>query len=1158
MKFYDDEKDLIEVVAGFAIDGLRRGHAAILIVSPGHAEALRARVAAAGFDPRALAAEDRYVEIDVENALATVAGDGLPDPAAFERTIGQPALAAIERFGDAVVFGEMAVRLCLSGRVEAALQLERLWLDLCTRVRIHLLRAYPIDAFLHGDGERLLEEVCSIDAGGPFPGDDSPAMPDAAHRPGAEAPWRHARALEREVALRRALQKRLAQRDHELNDFLENGAEPLHKLDAEGTILWANRAELALLGYADHEYVGHDIREFHVDPEKAVACLGAVVGGGAVHNEPARLRHKDGSIRHVLISSNAFRIDGLFVHARCFSRDVTAHVRAEERLREELDAWEVLRRTGVALNSELDLERLMQTVVDAAVELTRARWGVLLYREEDEPGVSSWLRTAAGPPHETPTGFPLALGSGILSPTLRGEGLVRRDDLRRDPLFDAASWRDLPVGSYLAAPLTSRSGQIHGGLFLAHPDAALFTRRDELVIEGIVAQAAIAIDNARLFRANERSRTEQNTFNETLERRIVERTEALHRSERQLDQLLSGIADYAIFLLDAEGCVLTWNTGAERIVGYTAAEIVGRSFACFHTPEERAAGLPERALAIARAEGKYEAEAWRVRKDGSRFWASVLLDAIHDRNGEIVGFAKVTRDMTEQHAIEEQLRQAQRMEAVGRMTGGIAHDFNNLLTIILGNLDAVCRETGLTQKVRTAAEHAMKGAQRATVLIQQLLAFSRRQSLNPKPTDINRLVAGTAELLKRTFGESIAIVTELADEPAICEVDAVQLESALINLAMNARDAMPAGGRLTLSTSSVGPDTSDAEQARDCVVIGVTDTGIGMSADVREHAFEPFFTTKPTGRGTGLGLSQVYGFVKQSGGQVKIHSESGRGTTIAIHLPCLHAEIPETVEVGPTETPDGSGTILLVEDDEDVRRYGAGMLRELGFGVLEAADGEAALALLERHPQVRLLFTDVGLPGIDGMQLAKQARRAQPDLKVLFTTGYAYHSLASSVRVEEGDALLRKPYTRAQLARSIRGLLDGDVEAERPRALLLEDDALLRHLTARMLERMGFDVTQADSVATALELVGSHRFDFALIDRLLGDGDGIVVARALRAAHPPTPMLLTSGYGDPEPEDTGDGDVLAETLRKPYGYDALADAIAQLGVHTRHLNPDRP
>lgn len=814
-------------------------------------------------------------------------------------------------------------------------------------------------------------------------------------------------------------------------------------------------------------------------------------------------------------------------------------------------AWETLRRMNVALGGEFEEGRLLQTVLDAAVELVGATRGVLLRRDEGD-GSQLWQLTetkAADAPAEA-----LLPRAELWRATLLDHRVIRCDELEPHAA-SISGQRRWPARSYLAVPLTTRSCRVHGGLFLLHVDTGAFTQRDELLLEALAAQAAIAIDNAQLRRATDTARDEQRILNETLEQRIAERTAALNRSEQQLDQLISGIADHAIYLLDADGRVVTWNTGAERTMGYAAEDVIGSLFTLFHTAEDCAAGMPERALATARRTGKYEAEGWRVRADGKRFWATVLIDAIHDVDGAVVGFAKVTRDMTERRAIEEQLQQSQRMEAMGRMTGGVAHDFNNLLTIILGNLDTVCRERELKSKVRTAAEHALRGAQRAAALTRQLLAFARRQPLNPKPTDVNHLIAGTVELLKRTFGESITIVAELTADSVTCEVDAAQLENALINLAMNARDAMATGGRLTLSTTNTHrEDPAAPSQAIHCVTITINDTGVGMSDHVREHAFEPFFTTKPAGRGTGLGLSQVYGFVRQSGGHIELRSETDHGTTIAIHLPCRDTEVQDAAEMPSVQLKAASGTVVVVEDNEDVRRYGAGMLRELGFFVLETADAEAALEVLDRREDVRLLFTDVHLPGMRGDSLARHALSRMPGLKVLLTTGYPQEDLSLD---GDGSALLTKPYTRTQLAHAISELLDGATAAvARPRALLVEDDVLLRDFTARMLEQMQLDVEQVGSVAQALELVkDGRRFDFALVDRLLGDGDGNAVVAALHAAQPRMPVLLTSGYGDP---DTSDDDALADTLRKPYGYDALADALARLGLRSKQLRPGRP
>ena len=505
----------------------------------------------------------------------------------------------------------------------------------------------------------------------------------------------------------------------------------------------------------------------------------------------------------------------------------------------------------------------------------------------------------------------------------------------------------------------------------------------------------------------------------------------LHGSELQFQQLVAAVTDCAIYMLDPNGRVVSWNPGAERIKGYTQEEIAGQHFSAFYTAEERLSGVPETALATAAREGKYEAEGWHVRKDGTKFWASVLIDAIRGPGGEIVGFAKITRDMTERRAMQEQLNHAQKMEAIGQLTGGVAHDFNNLLTVILGGLDFITRHSPADERLQRATDQAMRAAQRAATLTQQLLAFSRRQPLNPKPTDVNQLIAAFSEMLRRTLSEEISIQTVLGGGLRRVEVDAHQLESALLNLAVNSRDAMPNGGRLVIETGNAWISETQAASyldidAGEYVMIRLKDSGVGMNSEVMARAFEPFFTTKPLGEGTGLGLSQVFGFVKQSGGHVSLSSESGQGTTVSIYLPCLTAETVDEEAAPPVVVPRArpNETILVVEDDDDLRVYSTESLRELGFRVLEAHDGPSALRMLEQHPEVMLLFTDVGLPGIDGRELVEEARRRCSGLKVLFTTGYARDAIVHRGRIDPGVELLTKPFTRVQLATRVREVLD--------------------------------------------------------------------------------------------------------------------------------------
>ena len=424
-------------------------------------------------------------------------------------------------------------------------------------------------------------------------------------------------------------------------------------------------------------------------------------------------------------------------------------------------------------------------------------------------------------------------------------------------------------------------------------------------------------------------------------RDITERQQAhneLLESERRYRRLIEAVVDYAIFQLDPAGNVTTWNPGAQRIKGYDPEEIIGQHFSRFYTPEDIQLGVPKLALAEAAKQGRFEAEGWRMRKDGSRFWASVVIDRITDEAGELVGFAKVTRDVTERkqaqdelQRVQQQLAASQKLEAVGQLSGGIAHDFNNLLMIVLGNLETAERNSrGLANStnLQRALANAKRGAQRAAALTSRLLAFSRRQALDPQPINLNNFLNGLQEFLQRTLGERIEVQTVGSAGLWSIEADANHLESAIINLGINARDAMPDGGKLTVEAVNVladedycrvNPELSPGQY----VIVCVTDTGTGMTADVLNHAFEPFFTTKEPGQGTGLGLSQVYGFVKQSGGHVKIYSEVGQGTSIRMYFPRYHGDARPVDSDADEFRPEGEKleTILVVEDDADLRAY---------------------------------------------------------------------------------------------------------------------------------------------------------------------------------------------------------------------------------------------
>ncbi|HSU05417.1 MAG TPA: ATP-binding protein [Acetobacteraceae bacterium] len=475
------------------------------------------------------------------------------------------------------------------------------------------------------------------------------------------------------------------------------------------------------------------------------------------------------------------------------------------------------------------------------------------------------------------------------------------------------------------------------------------------------------------------------------------------------------------------------NPGAERIKGYTAEEIIGRHFSCFYPEEDQRNNVPAEALATAVRAGKYTGEGWRVRKDGNRFWASVLIEPIRDSDGRVQGFVKVTRDWTEKHAAEEQSRHAQKMEAIGQLTGGVAHDFNNLLTVISGNMEILQRRLSShdDNRLQRFVDSALQASSRAAILTQRLLAFSRRQALDPKSVSIRVLIAGMSEMFRRTLPENISIQTILAADIWWAYVDPNQLENALLNLVINARDAMPEGGGLVIEAANAVLNEGGASEPEvppgQYVALSVSDTGVGMASDVVSRAFDPFFTTKDVGQGTGLGLSQVYGFVKQSGGHVRICSEVAAGTTVRIYLPRF-LSLDSVSERAPAAAavPRGSGeTVLVVEDESGVRGYVIETLTELGYRVLAAADASAGLRLLNEHHGTKLLFTDVVLPGgMNGRQLADEARRRNRGLKVLFTSGYARDAIVHNGRLDPDVQLIMKPFAFASLAAKVRGVLD--------------------------------------------------------------------------------------------------------------------------------------
>ncbi len=630
---------------------------------------------------------------------------------------------------------------------------------------------------------------------------------------------------------------------------------------------------------------------------------------------------------------------------------------------------------------------------------------------------------------------------------------------------------------------------------------------------------------------------------------------------------VDGLADHALIMLDRSGNVRSWNVRAQRIKGYTDSEIVGQHFSRFYVAEDRLAGKPERALEIAARNGKFEEVGYRLRKDGTRFVANVVISPIRDEHGELLGFGKITRDITErvdaedsikasekklqnlvdtvldtivdgvvtidhrgeilsynkacvrlfgypaeevigknvrmlmpepyhsehdgyiqnyqtsgvakiigigrevagrrkdgtifplelavgqmqkggEHAFvgimrdvserreaekaRDQLRHAQKMEALGQLTGGIAHDFNNLLAIIIGNLDLLSEQLA-DDNLRTFLEPSIDAALRGSELTQQLLAFGRKQALQPKILSINELLLRFSSLAQRALGERIEVKLATTANLWPVRIDPGQLENALLNLAVNARDAMPDGGKLIFETANITLDetyvaTNPEIVPGDYAMIAVSDSGTGMSPEILSQVFEPFFTTKETGRGSGLGLSMVYGFVKQSAGHVKIYSEQGQGTSVKIYLPRADGgtdSVAESKSPASLVPPSLAKLVLVVEDNPSVLKLTSTMVESLGYAVLTATNGNEALAIITERPAIDVLMTDVMLPGeINGPALAERAVTLRPQIKVLFNSGYAEQAIFERGLLDKHVQLLSKPFRKPQLAEKLRAILE--------------------------------------------------------------------------------------------------------------------------------------
>jgi PAS domain S-box-containing protein len=739
----------------------------------------------------------------------------------------------------------------------------------------------------------------------------------------------------------------------------------VYMLDTEGRVVTWNAGAARLKGYSEAEVLGQPYSRFFVEedqrrgrPEQALV---QAAERGRFEAEGWRVR-KNGSQFWALATLEAIRDEaGRLIGFAKVTRDMTERQAAQEAL----------------LDSERRFRLLVEGVADYAICML------------DPSGVvTSWN---AGAESSFGYGSDEIIGRHFSAFFPRG---------RRTSGDPASALAAAAAGRFEAEGWLERKD---GGRFWAQ--ISLGAVRDPLI--GVIGFAQIVRD--------------------ITERRVAQ--QALMESERQFRLLVGGVSDHALYMLDPNGVVTSWNAGAERIKGYTSDQIIGQHFSKFYTDADRWTGAPAQALNAAAAQGRHEAEGWRLRKDGSLFWAATSIEAIRDETGALVGFAKITRDVTERrqaqldlHKAQDQLAQAQKMEALGQLTGGVAHDFNNLLMIVSGHADLLKRRLAADAQSLKSVDAVALAVQRGETLTRQLLSFARRQSLNPQSVDLSRRLGAFSQMLASSLGGALELRMSIPADTWPVQVDPGELELALVNIAVNARDAMPDGGSLSLTAENqvLAPGDTDARLEGEFVALTAADTGMGIPPDILLRVFDPFFSTKQVGKGTGLGLSQVHGFAHQSGGAVSISSEVGQGTMITLYLPRA-VEQPTASEPEKAVTQSVvAGRVLVVEDNPEVASVTCAMLEQLGYAAVAVQSAEAALEMVEQGETFDLVFSDVVMAGaMDGLGLARALKEQMPDLPVLLATGFS--NAASNVR---GDfPMLRKPYQLSEVSAAVSRLI---------------------------------------------------------------------------------------------------------------------------------------
>lgn len=938
-----------------------------------------------------------------------------------------------------------------------------------------------------------------------------------------------------DVENRRAVEQERDQALALLRTFTEAVPGVVYAKDRSGRMLVANRGTAELIGKPIESFLGKTDAEFLEDKEQAAAVMAndaRVMAQGQVQQLEEAVSFPDGR-RAIWLSTKApLRApSGEVIGLVGTSVDVSQRVEAEQALRETTRQLE-------------ESEARFRFALDAAGGIGTWDWDM---REDRVYGGQHFAQMFGIDPDRAAAGLPLSDYVSSIHP---------EDRARVAASIDAAIRSG---GEYREEYRIAHSGD----------DVRWVTARGRCVTDA---------DGTPL-------RFPGAAFDIT-DRKASEAT--LREVEERL-RLATEAAEVGFWDVDVVNDVLIWPPIVKAMFGISADQPV--SMADFYQglhPDDRARTTHAFAAATdPDTRALYDVEYRTVGKEDQRVrWVAAKGRGVFDSDGRcirVIGTAidvtrrkkdeaalreltetlerRVAEALAEREEAQDALRQSQKMEAVGQLTGGIAHDFNNLLTIVTGNIDMAGRAldaAGVSDpRCQRALGAAMKGAERAAALTQRLLAFSRKQPLAPKPIDIDKLVAGMSDMLNRTLGETIRV--EIVTSPGLwrVEADPNQLEAALLNLAVNARDAMPDGGTLTIETANARLDDAYAANHAEVApgnytVISVTDTGKGMDRDTLSRVFEPFFTTKDIGKGTGLGLSQVYGFTKQSGGHVKLYSEEGHGTTVKIYLPRLMSDLQvdtgQEALAGGLEVSRQQETVLAVEDDDDVRAYTVECLRELGYRVLEAHDGPSAVRLMDRQGEpIDLLFTDVVMPDMSGRELADELRKRQPDLKVLYTSGYTKNAIVHGGRLDEGVEMLPKPFTFQALAMKVRDMLES---GRTQRVLIVEAEPTVRAFVAEAVVGFGYAADEAATAAEALMKVraAQGRYDVIVLDADLPDKRGDALMAELRALYSDMPMLIACADGVAEMSRKFAADRCTGVLPKPYTAAKLAQALRDLGL----------